>query len=237
MNNSEKSIEDEIRKYDSQLKELAVKRVEINDLKKAKDKLVKQYIIDTKAPKSLNIELLNYKALLFYFKDSFIKRSLILKLADYEKNGKLEANFINFFLDKKIELNKIKWINFPHLIGIGDKKIDEFLDGIFYETNLIEDFKTHKGNVDKIKTFSWIYATLQNPKYIFDKDGIKENRKFKSDLIFVRRITRNSEYYWHVVGLGKESNGFFIQSQYPIMGSENGLYNQFKSRKKIYERG
>ena len=86
-------------------------------MKKAKNKLIKQYIIDTKAPKILDLELLNYKALLFYFKDNFIKTSLILKLADYEKNGKLEDSFKILFLNKKINIRS-EFNNFPHLIGI-----------------------------------------------------------------------------------------------------------------------
>ena len=65
MNNSENYIEDKIIYYDKKLDELVTYRTEINELKKTKDKLVKQYIVDTKTPKILDLKLLNYKALLF----------------------------------------------------------------------------------------------------------------------------------------------------------------------------
>ena len=92
------NIKDEIEYYDDLLEKLTIPRAKINELKEKKDKLVKQYINETKAPKSLNIKLLNYKALLFYFKDNFIKTLLILKLADYKKNGKVQNGFANFFV-------------------------------------------------------------------------------------------------------------------------------------------
>jgi len=246
VNNLEKSIEDEIREYDNQLNELADCRSKINDLKKAKDKLVKQYIIDTKAPKILDINLLNYKALLFYFKDNFIKTSLTLKLVNYENNGKLEANFIDFFSKGKINI-KSQFNNFPHLIGIKNERhisgyMDEFMDGIFYETNLLEDYEKHNSesytrDIHKIKTFSWIIETLHNPTHVFEQNAIRKKAsvKFKSDLIFARRIQNDSKYKWHIVGLKKIGGNFVIQSNFPI--KTNGEFKKkFDLDKKIYEK-
>lgn len=235
------NVEDKIKFYDDLLEKLTIPRAKINELKEKKDNLVKQYINETKAPKSLDIELLNYKALLFYFKDNFIKKPLTLRLTDYQTNGKLQNDFANFFFDGQIKINKVKWVGFPHLIGIKDVNIDKFLDGIFYEMNLLEDYKTHKGDVHKIKTFSWVIETLRNPTYVFDIKGIKA-KHFKSDLVFIRKITGNCDnpkYYWHIVGLGKEVGGteneFFIRSQFP-MQSEKELYRKFDKNKNIYKK-
>ena len=246
---STKSIEVVIKHYDDFLEKLAIPRTKINELKKAKDKFIKLYILDTKAPKTLDIHLLNYKALLFYFKDSFIKKPLSLKLEHY-KNDKSELRsskrdvFESYFVNEKITI-KVDFNNFPHLIGIkktagnANDYIDEFLEDIFYETKLLEDYKAHKGDIHKIKTFSWIFATLQNPIYIFDHDAIKKNTtNFRSDLIFVRKIKGNPEYHWHILGLKKreaEGTSFVINSQFPI-ASDNEFYKKFDIRKRIYSR-
>ncbi|MDM8569447.1 hypothetical protein QUF50_08080 [Thiotrichales bacterium HSG1] len=237
-------IEDEIRFYNNQLDEFVVQRAKINKLKKAKDKLVKQYIVDTKAPKILDLELLNYKALLFYFKDNFIKTSLTLKFMNYEKDGKLEDCFIGFFSNGKINIRS-EFNNFPHLIGIKNELhisgyMDEFMDSIFYETSLLEDYEKHnlnyKRDIHKIKAFSWIIETLYNPTYVFDKSAIKkkESVNFKSDLIFARMV-ENCTYNWHIVGLKKLGRNFVIQSNFPIK-TKGEFYGKFNLDKKIYER-
>jgi len=227
-------IDDVIRHYDSFLDKLSIPRAKINELKKAKDQIVKQYIYATKAPFALDLTLLNYKALLFYFKDSFLKRSLVLKESHYSNDlTKIDSlrqpNFSNFFAITGELTIKLTHNNFPHLIGIrkpvdshgnviNHNYIDEFLDDIFYETKVLEDYRSHRGDEHKIKTFSWIYATLQNPWVVFESDAIKTNRSnFDSDLVFVRKIYGSHEYKYHIVGLKVNDDEAIIMSQLSVM--------------------
>ena len=164
---------------------------------------------------------------------------------NYEKNAKLEDSFKIFFSNKQINIRS-EFNNFPHLIGIKNELhvsgyIDKFMDGIFYETNLLEDYEKHNSefhtrDIHKIKTFSWIIETLHNPTYVFEKSAIKKKAsiKFKSDLIFARRIKNCSKYKWHIVGLKKIGKNFVIQSNFPI--KTNGEFEKkFYLDKKIYE--
>ena len=119
--------------------------------------------------------------------------------------------------------------------------MDEFMDGIFYETNLLEDYKKHNSefhtrDIHKIKTFSWIIKTLHNPTHVFEQSAIKKKAsvKFKSDLIFARRIQNCSKYKWHIVGLKKIGRNFVIQSNYPIKTNRE-FEKKFDLDKKIYE--
>lgn len=245
-------IEDLIKHYDDFLEELAIPRAKINELKKAKDIIVKQYIYETKAPKTLELSLLNYKALLFYFKDSFIKRSLILKFNHYSSNDfsqiqqEKKNNLVNYFCNGEINI-KLNHNNFPHLIGIrkplddngniiNHNFIEDFLDDIFYETKVLEDYKAHRGDENKIKTFSWIYATLRNPTMILEHDAIKEDHSnFESDLIFVRKLFGSTEYAYHLVGISRQDQcNYFIKSQFPIK-TERVFNKKFNKRKKIYQ--
>ncbi len=223
-------IEDLIKHYDDFLEELAIPRAKINELKKAKDIIVKQYIYETKAPKTLELSLLNYKALLFYFKDSFIKRSLILKFNHYASNDfsqiqqEKKNNLVNYFCNGEIN------------IKLNHNFIEDFLDDIFYETKVLEDYKAHRGDENKIKTFSWIYATLRNPTMILEHDAIKEDHSnFESDLIFVRKLFGSTEYAYHLVGISRQDKcNFFIKSQFPIK-TERVFNKKFNKRKKIYQ--
>ena len=237
--------EKEILKYNKLLERYSISRKDINILKRAKDKLVKEYIFNTKIPKILDLELLNYKALLFYFKDSFIRRTLQLKYEHYINKNDLNSlqNIKKSTLETIFNSNSISikstYDNFPHLIGIKNSEnsknfINEFLEDIFYETKLLEDFKDHKGDENKIKTFSWIYSTLQSPTMILERDAIKSNSKFRSDLIFVKKIFNSKEYKYHIVGLGKIDNNYVIKSQFPI-STEDEFNKKFNRRKKIYQ--
>ena len=239
-------ITKEILKYNKLLDKYSIERREINNLKKIKDKLVKEYIFNTKAPQLLSLELLNYKALLFYFKDSFIKKSLKLQYKNYSDKNDLSSlqnikkdNLKSLFNLGDINI-KSTYDNFPHLIGIKNIEnsknfIDDFLEDIFYETKLLEDFREHRGDENKIKTFSWIYSTIQNPTMILERDAIKSNSKFRSDLIFVRKIFNSKEYKYHIVGLGRFGNDYVIKSQFPI-NRKLDFYNKFNERRKIYQR-
>jgi hypothetical protein len=243
----DENIENLIIHYDEFLDKLSIPRAKINELKKAKDKIVKEYIYETKAPKTLDINLLNYKALLFYFKDSFMKKTLTLKYEHYKNDisklqpSKKESLKI-YFIEDKVSI-KLLHNNFPHLIGIkkpsntiNHNYIDEFLDDIFYETKLLEDYQSHKGDINKIKTFSWIYTTLRNPTYIVENDAIKkEKSNFESDLVFIRKIFHNDSYDFHIVGLSKiEHQNYVIKSQFPI--KENELYKKINLKKKIFQK-
>jgi len=247
------TIEDVIRHYNSFLDKLSIPRAKINELKKTKDKIVKEYIFKTQAPSTLDLELINYKALLFYFKDSFIKRSLSLSYSNYATNDVSQIqrdrqnSLVNYFCNGELDI-KLTFNNFPHLIGIrrptdssgnvvNHNYIDEFLDDIFYETKLIEDYRSHRGDENKIKTFSWIYATLSFPTMILEEDAIRGNRSnFKSDLIFVRKLYGDTEYSYHVVGVSKQDKcSYFIQSQFPVK-TDREFHSKFNQRKKIYQK-
>jgi len=248
------SIEDVIRHYDQFLDRLSIPRAKINELKKAKDKIVKEYILHTQAPATLDLQLINYKALLFYFKDSFIKRALSLSYSNYSSNDLSQIqrarqnNLVNYFCNGVLNI-KLTHNNFPHLIGIrkptdsngnitNHNYIDEFLDDIFYETKLIEDYRSHRGDENKIKTFSWIYATLSFPTLILEENAIRgSHSNFKSDLIFVRKLYgSNREYCYHIVGVSKQDTcSYFIQSQFPIK-TDREFHAKFNQRKKIYQK-
>jgi len=247
------TVEDVIRHYNQFLDKLSIPRAKINELKKAKDKIVKEYILSTQAPVTLDLQLINYKALLFYFKDSFIKRALSLSYSNYTSNDLSQIqrarqnNLVNYFCNGELNI-KLTHNNFPHLIGIrkptdsngniiNHNYIDEFLDDIFYETKLIEDYRSHRGDENKIKTFSWIYATLSFPTMILEEDAIRGNRSnFKSDLVFVRKLYGNTEYSYHIVGVSKQDTcSYFIQSQFPIK-TDTEFISKFNQRKKIYQK-
>lgn len=247
------TVEDVIRHYNQFLDKLSIPRAKINELKKAKDKIVKEYILSTQAPATLDLQLINYKALLFYFKDSFIKRALSLSCSNYTSNDLSQIqrdrqnNLVNYFCNGALNI-KLTHNNFPHLIGIrkpsdsngnniNHNYIDEFLDDIFYETKLIEDYRSHRGDENKIKTFSWIYATLRFPTMILEEDAIRGNRSnFKSDLIFVRKLYGNTEYSYHIVGVSKQDTcNYFIQSQFPIK-TDREFNSKFSQRKKVYQK-
>lgn len=218
------SIEKEIEHYNRLLKEKSIVRKEINTYKYKKDELITQYIEETTQPNKLKQHLINYKALFFYFKKKFIESNHILDIDLYDHSGNFLSDEFkdNFNIDNRIIL-KTLYTNFPHLIGFKNKddesilnqnaKLnDDFLNKIFYETNLLEDYETHGCDLDKIQSISWIEKTLRKPNYVFTMDALK-NSKLEATLIFVR-ISRGTVHYTSLVNI--KDNKFAINSHHSL---------------------
>lgn len=235
-----KSIEEKILYYDNKLKPHKITRSKINDLKYSKDSLIKKYMEEIKQPMRLKIKLINYKALFFYFKLNFIESSSVslkyenyYNLLDSTKNDSLKEKFGS---DKSIKI-KMLYTNFPHLIGYKNNDSDsassiyskgfndDFLNQIFYEKNLIIDYKEHGCKLDKIDSISWIWETLTNPFYIFDNSGINSSKsKLKGDLIFLK-IKGNIVHYVSLIKIGTRENEYVINSQHIlIMKKYNDMF-------------
>lgn len=248
LDESRKTVEDQIQAYIKNLNIYADARSKINSLKMEKDCLVKQYIEKTKQPKRLDFNLLNYKALLFYFIEKFISdNDSPLRIENY-KNKLNNTEFFNIFSADKTIYIHTKYTNFPHLIGYkNDDEVmkdtnKQFLEKIFYETNLISDYSIHGCKLPKIETFSWIWKTLMCPLYIFKGDAIKEGSRLEGDVIFVsKRVEWNTSktekkaiyHYVSLVNINKEKNIYVINSHHPQNTNEFNL--QFNINKKIYE--
>jgi hypothetical protein len=228
-------------------------RNKINSLKIEKDSFIKQYIEETKMPDKLNIEYLNYKALLFYFLEHFTYEDMTLKYQDYSNNlSKISLTkrreFQEFFYNSlPIKIN-VQLSNFPHLIGYKDKYFDqvsqtlinqkstkkEFIRNILYESNLTNDYEKDGCHTDKIEAFSWIISTLKKPIFIFDKDGIKPNSNLKADIIFIRKKSGLYHYVSLKKHLGSTENEYYINSHHHM--SELNFRRKFYDNKIIYSR-
>ncbi len=226
-----------IKKLDSLLDSIKETRGVVNSIKKEKDYLIQQYILDTRPPTSLDINLLTYKALLMYFRNSFITRKIYLDFDKYEQNNELESEDLREFFPSKKTFIKVYLTNFPHLIGI---KKDYFgssnsiIEHILYEHELTDDFirdaTIMNTDLEKLETFSWIFSTLYNPTYILNKSGIIADN-FQSDIVFIKNIfyppkwDKEKKYYYHIVGLDykeeNEENFFIIKSQFPVKTKRN----------------
>lgn len=226
---SVKTIEEKIIYYDTKLKPFKDTRCTINDLKYSKDSYIKEYIENTEQPIRLLTKLINYKALFFYFKLKFIESSSVyLYYEDYynllgsSKNEILEKGFG----EKKAIKIKMLYTNFPHLIGYKNDDSDsassmytkgfndDFLNQIFYEKNLIKDYREHGCTMEKIHSISWIWNTLKDPFYIFDNSGINSSKsKLKGDLIFLK-IKGKLVHYVSLVKIGNAENEYVINSQH-----------------------
>jgi len=247
------SLEEKIMSLDHELLEYDDYRKKINKLKKEKDSLVLEYIQSIKQPTCLDVSMINYKALYFYFKKEFIEAKKTLDF-NYYYNGiknKIRSDVFSgkFGEDKKI-LISIKGTNFPHLIGY---KVDreeglnldsmqnrDFLNHIYYETNLIENYKEHGCDISKIKCISWIWDTLRSPYMVFDQDGLNKNHtKVETDLCFVKGIkNEDGEYLYHYVSLKKingnsDKNKYVINSHHKLTNKE--FNDKFFLNKAIYK--
>ena len=202
----------------------------INEIKKEKDGLIKDYISKTKPPNVLGIHKLTYKALLMYFRDTFINSKIELDFTIYKRDNKLDSSKLKeFFPQDKIPL-KVYLTNFPHLIGIKREFLgnaNKVIEYILYDYELIDDFLKDgaETDIEKLETFSWIKKTLYIPSYIVSKDSIiAEN--FNSDLVFIKKILypenykKRKKYSYHIVGLEyisrEEEKYFVIKSQFPL---------------------
>jgi hypothetical protein len=254
-------IENKIESLDKKLDEHASIRTTINSLKIEKDKFIIEYINKTYFPKELNLKLLNYKALLFYFIDNFTYKNTTLEYENFPKSDdkniylSKKDTFKNLFVieektyscNKDLLLENISYIkksikinvnisNFPHLIGYKDNDKstkDEFIRNIMYESNLSHDYETDGCDKTKIKAFSWILDTLKKPHWVFDSDAIiRKNSKLNSDIIFVRKFKTTYHYVSLEKHLGNINNEYYINSHH-FMG-EPTFKRTFNDNKKIY---
>jgi len=245
---NEKYIQDIIDNFHKELSKYNDQRKLINVLKIKKDEYIKMYISQTKFPEKLEKEYLNYKALLFYFLETFTYSNMTLSEDMYINNISkiqlsLKSNFQKIFTENKpIKIN-VNLLNFPHLIGYKDYYIDngekydfkstknEFLKNILYESNLTNDYSIDGCDTSKIEAFSWIAKTLHKPLYIFEKEALKIS-KLKTDLVFVRK--KGIDY--HYVSLKKHINSleneYYINSHHHI--HHNEFINKFNINKIIY---
>ncbi|APW66321.1 hypothetical protein LPB137_10915 [Poseidonibacter parvus] len=242
-------LEDIIDNFKNELKKHETQREIINELKIKKDKYIKQYIEDTKFPEKLELEYLNYKALLFYFLETFTYKNMTLDFSLYNNNlnriqKSLKTTFEEIFKNEMpIKIN-VNLKNFPHLIGYKDyhvedgKKIfskttkDEFIKNIFYESNLTHDYELDGCDINKIQAFSWIQKTLYKPLYVFTKESLKLSN-LKTDMIFVRRKNSNYHYVSLKKHLGNIENEYYINSHHHITQDE--FNEKFNLNKRIYE--
>lgn len=219
---------EEIVLLDNLLNKISKTREIINETKILKDNKIREYIKNSLPPRILDINLLTYKSLLFYFRDSFINKKIKLNYEKYEEKNNIKDSKIKEFFPTGETALKIYLNNFPHLIGIKNNLFgnsNKTIEYIFYEHKLIDDFLNDNSNTDieKLETFSWIISTLYNPTWIINKKNILA-KNFKSDLVFIKSIyydenySGRKKYYYHIVGLNylKKDNCFIIKSQFPI---------------------
>lgn len=244
----EKYIEDIIDNFNKELKKYENEREIINALKIKKDECIKEYIEMTKFPQPLELEYLNYKALLFYFLETFTYKNMTLGFDIYNNDltkvqESLRSTFQEIFIDgKPIKIN-VNLMNFPHLIGYKDyyvedgKKIyskstkDEFVKNIFYESNLTYDYKLDGCDTSKIQAFSWIKKTLYKPLYVFTDEALKLS-SLKTDIVFVRRKKGKYHYVSLKKHIGNVDNEYYINSHHHITQEE--FNEKFNLNKKIY---
>ena len=244
----ERTLEENIRHLINKLKEYETERKIINELKEKKDELIVEYIESIEQPNLLNLSLINYKALYFFFKKNFIENKKILYFDDYSNNlDALQKNkksvFHNAFdQDGRIYLD-IKETNFPHLIGYktnnkdiygnyDNSKNSKFLNSIYYETSLIEDYEKHDCKIDKIQRISWIWKTLREPLFVFDQDGIR-NGDLKTDLLFIKKMGGKYHYVSLIKLSNSSKNKYVINSHHSI--KHESFKNKYNQNKAIYK--
>lgn len=225
----------------------------INSLKIKKDNFVKQYIEETKMPNKLDIEYLNYKALLFYFLEHFTYEDMTLEYKNYSNNlskiTQSKKSVLQDFFPNSLPIKiNVQLSNFPHLIGYKDKYFDEtsqswinqkstkkeFIRNILYESNLTNDYEKDGCHLDKIEAFSWIMSTLKKPIFIFDKDGLKPSTNLKADIVFIRKKAGVYHYVSLKKHIGSNENEYYINSHHYI--SELNFRKKFYDNKIIYNR-
>lgn len=245
-----KHSENELAKY---AKEIKI----INTLREEQDTLLVEYIEGVFQPKKLNPEIITYKGLFLYFKKNFIQHRKILKLDNFSKNGARgrQKEIFESFFGNEMEIHiDVKDTNFPHLIGYKDTSKDkygqrnknhnvEFLDKIFYQMKLIEDYEEHKCSLSKMSCISWISETLDRPTWILDRTCLTNKTKLKSDLLFIKRVKESDgSFSYHYVSLIKETpresllNKYIIDSHHKIDKEDViGRNMKFNINKAIYK--
>ncbi len=211
-----------IQEYRNKILEIKLLDKTVSELKHSRDMALFKQIELTKPPYYLKIENYNYKAILLYFLRKF-RDFRILHFNDFQDRGQSSFNLDTlktYFPNNKIIINT-KLDSLLHLINIKHfNTATDIIENILYDTI---NFGEHTGHFQefksKVASFSWLYDTLHNPDYIYDKNALKA-KKLKADLIFVRNTgngTASKKYMHHLVALRKVSyNTYVIVSQFPL---------------------
>jgi len=253
----EKSLLSLIKNNEAELEKFQEAIRIINSLREKQDRLLVEYIENTFQPEELDPEIITYKSLFLYFRKTFIQNRRILKFNSFSRNGARARQveiFKNFFGDTKEIHIDLKDTNFPHLIGYKNSLKDEygqwdkshnieFLDKVFYEINLIEDYKEHDCSLSKMRCISWISETLNKPTWILDNTCLTKKTRVSTDLLFIRRVKKsNDKFSYHYVSLIKERpresllSKYIINSHHKIEKSDiMGINMKFNVRKAIYK--
>ncbi len=249
---SSMTIKEKIKDLIEELNTFSEQRKTINTLKQNKDKLIRVYIDTISQPNYLDINLINYKAIYFYFKANFIEiENKFLTFSTYNNNlqkvyKRNETKFQDAFnVDGRIYLD-IKSTNFPHLIGFKQDDTDmygsydnsknkEFLNNIYYETDLIHDYQNHGCDIKKIKTISWIWDTLNKPTYVFDQNGINRGKSnITTDILFVRSYKDIYHYVSLIKIKSNCKNKYVINSHHPMKKDEFFVKFDLNQKKYIF---
>lgn len=247
---SDMQLEEQIRSLITELTQYSEARKKINKLKQKKDKLIREYIDTISQPNYLDIKLINYKALYFYFKANFIEvENKFLTFSNYNNNlqkvyKQNNTKFQEAFNDEGRIYLDVKSTNFPHLIGFkqddkdmfgnyDNSKNKEFLNNIYYETDLLHDYENHGCDIQKIKTISWIWDTLTKPSYIFNQNGINKGKSnITTDILFVRSHKETYHYVSLIKISSTTKNKYVINSHHPMKRDE--FFVKFDINQKIY---
>lgn len=233
-------LENQIKDLDAQLEDISPVRNAINRYKHKKDDLVTRYIKTRTYTQNIDIDYINYRALVKQFRSIFENPYKIDMM--HFGNNKIHTNHKLEALRSLIGAGiycKTDEIQFPHLIGIKTNpptinSIKEFINNIHYEQDIIEDYSSHGADIDKLKSFGWIQNTIEKPDYVFLQDAITTQR-LNCDIAFVKKITGNSEFIWHVVCMKKREYTFknnpvyAINSQFPKNIGRNLQFDQNKA--------
>jgi len=116
-----------------------------------------------------------------------------------------------------------------------NSKNRKFLNSIYYETNLIEDYSQHGCDLTKIKSISWIFRTLNEPLYVFTQDGLNVGKSnVKTDILFVKKVEKSYHYVSLVKIKGSTNkNKYVINSHHKL--SEHEFRLKYNTNKAIYK--
>ncbi len=233
-------LEHQINELNLQLRDIEPVRNNINRYKHKKDDLTTIYIKTRNYSQNINMNYINYRALVKQFRSIFENPYKIdnSKLLNNRIRARHKLSALNSLIGTGIYC-KTDEIHFPHLIGIRTNpptinSIKEFINNIHYEQDILTDYLAHGADIDKLKSFGWIQNTIENPDIIFPEDAITSNH-LKCDIAFVKKITTNSEFGWHVVCMKKTQYTFknkpiyAINSQFPRSIGSNLQFDQSKA--------
>lgn len=216
---SSNKIEHQIQHIDDELRAIFPIRDKINQYKHKKDELSTLYIQSQTYNQNLDIQYVNYRALIKQFRDIF-ENPYHIQLNHFSNNkikNTLKLSGLNSLIGSGIYC-KTEEINFPHLIGIKTNpptinRIKDFINNIHYEQSLIKDYAIHNMDADKLKSFGWIKNTINDPDKVFLSNAITSTH-LRCDIAFVKKIDGNPEFAWHIVCMTKTNYSFKNKRQF-----------------------